>query len=138
DRVGCYLSNAPCWVVASLGAWWAGAAIGAVGTLLPGPEAARLFALAEVRVVVALDGCDVPGDFRVIRIDDEGNLVDRPPAPALDHAPGVALPDADELAAVFFTSGTTGQPKGITYTHYDNVVAAQRIAGGYARNTVYR
>src|SRR5205807_3837608 len=71
DRVGCYLSNAPCWVVASLGAWWAGAAIGAVGTLLPGPEAARLFALAEVRVVVALDGCDVPGDFRVIRIDDE-------------------------------------------------------------------
>src|SRR5207253_124208 len=51
DRVGCYVSNSPCWVVGSLGAWWAGAAIAAVGTLLPGPEAARLFALADVRVV---------------------------------------------------------------------------------------
>src|SRR5271167_1532656 len=42
DRVGCYLPNTPCWVVASLAAWWAGASIAAVGTLLPGPEAARL------------------------------------------------------------------------------------------------
>ena len=138
DRVGCYLSNAPCWVVGSLGAWWAGAAIGAVGTLLPGPEAARLFDLADIKVVIALDGHDVPGDFRVITIDEEGELVGRPPAPPLDGAPEVALPAGDELAAVFFTSGTTGQPKGITYSHLDNVVAAQRIAGGYARNTAYR
>ena len=35
DRVGCYLSNSPSWVVASLAVWLNGAAVGAVGTLRP-------------------------------------------------------------------------------------------------------
>jgi len=39
---------------------------------------------------------------------------------------------------VFFTSGTTGRPKGIPYTHGEMVTAAKRIAGGYARNVEYR
>ena len=138
DRVGCYLSNGPCWVVGSLGAWWAGAAIGTVGTLLPGPEAARLFELADIDVVIALEGTELPAGFRVITVDEEGDLVGQPPASAAEDEPDVALPDGDDLAAVFFTSGTTGQPKGITYTHADCIVAAQRIAGGYARNTAYR
>lgn len=138
DRVGCYLSNTPSWVVGSFGAWWAGAAIGAVGTLLPGPEAARLFSLAGIQVVVAFDGHPLPGNFTVIAIDEEGGLAGRSPAPAIASAPEVVLPRGSELAALFFTSGTTGQPKGITYTHEDCVVAGQRIAAGYARTTGYR
>ncbi len=138
DCVGCYLSNTPSWVVGSFGGWWAGAAIGAVGTLLPGPEAARLFEMAGIEVVVALDGHELPGDFRVIRVDEVGELVGRPAAAPLTRAPAVELPDPAALAALFFTSGTTGRPKGISYTHEDCVVAGQRIASGYARNTSYR
>jgi acyl-CoA synthetase (AMP-forming)/AMP-acid ligase II len=138
DTIGCYLANTPCWVVGSFGGWWAGAAIAAVGTLLPGPEATRLFEMAGVRVVVALDGHDLPGDFDVIPVDEEGALVGRPPAVPLTTAPDVDLPDPESLAALFFTSGTTGQPKGISYTHEDCVVAGQRIATGYAKNTTYR
>ena len=136
EQVGCYLPNAPCWVVASLGVWWAGASVAAVGTLLPGPEAVRLFELAGARTVVAVENApELPG-FRVITIDPEGVLVGAP-APANADIPG-ALPAADDSAAVFFTSGTTGRPKGIPYTHGEMVTAAKRIAGGYARNVEYR
>jgi long-chain acyl-CoA synthetase len=136
ERVGCYLSSAPCWVVGTLGAWWAGAQIAAVGTLLPGPEAARLFDVAQVKTVISVAGAQpLPGSFRVITVTPEGDLADGPPP---GPAPAVSLPDPDETAAVFFTSGTTGLPKGITYTHGDFITAAKRIAGGYARNTEYR
>jgi acyl-CoA synthetase (AMP-forming)/AMP-acid ligase II len=140
ERVGCYLSNAPCWVVASLGTWWAGAAIAAVGTLLPGPEAARLFELAEVETVVAVDGApDLPGPFRVITVDPDGRIVGGAAARGTGELPDPSsLPNPRQLGAVFFTSGTTGSPKGITYTHGDFVTAAKRVAGGYARNVGYR
>lgn len=136
ERVGCYLSSAPCWVVGSLGAWWAGAQIAAAGTLLPAPEAARLFNVAQVKTVISVEGAQpLPGSFRVIAVTPEGDLAGGAvPGPA----PAVSLPDPDETAAVFFTSGTTGLPKGITYTHGDFITAARRIAGGYARNTAYR
>ena len=49
-----------------------------------------------------------------------------------------ALPDPDSLALAIFTSGTTGQPKGITHTHHDLVAAARRVAAGYARTDDYR
>jgi acyl-CoA synthetase (AMP-forming)/AMP-acid ligase II len=136
DRIGCYLSSAPCWIVGTLGAWWAGAQIAAVGTLLPGPEAARLFDVAQVKTVISVeDAPPIPGSFRVITVSPEGDLAGGTvPGPA----PAVRLPSPDETAAVFFTSGTTGLPKGITYTHGDFVTAARRIAGGYARTTGYR
>jgi acyl-CoA synthetase (AMP-forming)/AMP-acid ligase II len=141
ERVGCYLSSAPCWVVGTLGAWWAGVQIAAVGTLLPGPEAARLFEVAQVKTVISVKGAPpLPSSFRVVTVTPEGDLADdSAPVPAAGRpVPAVSLPDPDATAAIFFTSGTTGLPKGITYTHGDFVTAAKRIAGGYARNTGYR
>jgi acyl-CoA synthetase (AMP-forming)/AMP-acid ligase II len=146
QRVGCYLPNTPCWVAASLGVWLAGGSIAAVGTLLPAPEATRLLELAGVRtVVVHADAPDLPG-FEVLRVDGEGDLLDgcgpvAVPDDLPDHFPdGVpdGLPDESDLAAIFFTSGTTGQPKGIPHSHADMVIAAKRIAGGYARSVEYR
>ncbi|MBL7494121.1 long-chain fatty acid--CoA ligase [Frankia sp. AgB1.9] len=140
ERVGCYLSNAPCWVVGALGTWWAGGVVAAVGTLVPGPEAARLFELAGVSTVVAAAGAPaLPATFRVVTIDEEGDGVGATARPATGAGPlDFRLPDPDELGAIFFTSGTTGQPKGITYTHGDFVTGAKRVAGGYARKAAYR
>ena len=136
-RVGCYMSNGPCWIVASLATWWAGGQVAAVGTLLPGPEAGRLFDLAEVDTVVALEEApQLPGHLQVIPVDDEGMLAGEPDTPVGDI--DFSLPDPAAVAGIFFTSGTTGLSKGITYTHSDFIVAAQRIAGGYARNVAYR
>lgn len=130
DRVGCYLSNSPSWVVASLAAWINGATVAAAGTLLPAGEATALFSMAEASTAVAFDG--VPG-CDTIRIDEGGRLV----AGAAGVAP-IALPDPDDLAVAIFTSGTTGQPKGVTHTHGDLVAAARRVASGYARTGDYR
>jgi acyl-CoA synthetase (AMP-forming)/AMP-acid ligase II len=141
DRVGCYLSNSPSWVVASLAIWMNGAAVAAAGTLLPPREAAGLFSMAGATVVVALaDAPALPEGFTVLPIDERGHLDGGAPAtsgvtPSLE---GVRLPDADEVAVAIFTSGTTGQPKGITHTHGDIVAGARRTAAAYARTSDYR
>ena len=137
DRVGCYLSNSPSWVVASLAVWLRGAAVGAVGTLLPGPEASALFELAEVKVVVAVDGApDLEPGPTVVRVGEDGSVGSATEG-SLDVRE-VELPDTASLAVVIFTSGTTGKPKGITHTHGDVVAAARRVAAGYARTSDYR
>ena len=138
DRVGCYLSNSPTWVVASLAIWLNGAAVSAVGTLLPGPEASALFRLAEAKVAVAVEGApELEPGHSVVRVDEAGRVIDSAPTASADLE-DVRFPDPGSLAVVIFTSGTTGQPKGITHTHGDLVAAARRVAAAYARNSDYR
>jgi long-chain acyl-CoA synthetase len=135
DRVGCYLSNSPSWVVASLAVWMNGAAVAAAGTLLPPAEATNLFELAAATHVVALAGAPaLTGGSTVFRVDVDGLLADSDPG-ALDD---FRVPEAEDLAVAIFTSGTTGRPKGITHTHADVITAARSVAGGYARNSEYR
>jgi long-chain acyl-CoA synthetase len=140
DRVGCYLPNSPSWVIASLAVWLNGGAVAAAGTLLPSLEAAGLFALADSKIVVTtVDAPDVARDFTVVRIDPDGLLEGTAPPEATEwETASLELPDADDLAVVIFTSGTTGRPKGITHTHRDIVLAARSVAAGYARNSDYR
>jgi acyl-CoA synthetase (AMP-forming)/AMP-acid ligase II len=143
ERVGCYLPNSPSWVVASLGVWSAGGVVAAVGTLVPGVEAARLFTMAGVTTVVAVPGApDVPGVPRFVRVDAEGRLEgagDAGDAGDADwDADAVTLPAPDDLALAIFTSGTTGAAKGVTHTHGDIVAAARRVAAAYARSSDYR
>ena len=74
DRVGCYLSNSPSWVVASLAVWLTGAAVGAVGTLVPGPEATALFDAGGDEDGHRSGGCPElgPGPM-VIHLNDAGD-----------------------------------------------------------------
>ncbi len=140
ERVGCYLPNSPSWIVASLAIWWNRAAVAAVGTLLPGAEADRLFAMAEVSTVITVDGApELPGTRHVVRVDMEGLLAGASdPGDTGWEAADLALPAHDDLAVAIFTSGTTGQPKGITHTHADVVASARRVAAGYARTSDFR
>ena len=137
DRVGCYLSNSPSWVVASLAVWLNGGAVAAVGTLVPGPEATTLFELAGTKTVIAAEDAATlgPGPM-VITVNDAGTLSD----PASEEMGNEAerLPSSHDLAVVIFTSATTGFPKGITHTHGDIVAAARRVAAAYARSSDYR
>ena len=139
DRVALVMRNLPEWPVA----FFAGAIVGAVVTPLnawwTGPELE--FGLADSgakvalvdderlgRILEHLDACPalarvyvarvetLPADPRLARLEDVigpvnswGDLPDKP------------LPDAalapDDVATIFYTSGTTGKPKGALGTH---------------------
>jgi long-chain acyl-CoA synthetase len=140
EAVGCYLANSPSWVVATFGVWWNRSAVAAVGTLLPGGEADRLFQLADVKVVIAqADAPELPDGYRMVRVDAEGVVEGEPDPGETPWAdPGIELPDPADLALAIFTSGTTGKPKGVTHTHDDVIASSERTAASYARNGAYR
>ena len=138
DVVGCYLPNSLAWVVASFGVWERRAVVGAVGTLLAPNEARALFELAGAKVVVTETSAPaLEGDFARVVLDPEGAVVEGAES---QPATAEALPPvegADE-AVIFFTSGTTGRPKGVPHTHADLVAGARRVADAYAKKKGFR
>jgi acyl-CoA synthetase (AMP-forming)/AMP-acid ligase II len=109
DRVASLLPAGVDWVVGFLGTLLAGAVAVPVNTR---------FAAPEIDYVI-----DDPGAKAVLRPGEP--LPDGVPEAVDDLAPG-------ELAAIFYTSGTTGFPKGARTTHENflaNVETAVRVRG---------
>jgi acyl-CoA synthetase (AMP-forming)/AMP-acid ligase II len=107
DRVAIRLPNGADWCLAFLGAVLAGAA--------PVPVNTRL-TQSEVDYVVADSGAaTVIGST----VDGRAALPDGPPVPERD-------PDPEAPAALFYTSGTTGRPKGALLSHRALLAAAEQ------------
>lgn len=67
----------------------------------------------------------MPGGLRVLAWDDLGNYPTE-----LPHSQATS----NDLAALVYTSGSTGQPKGVMSTHY-NMVSVTDSVNAYLRNT---
>lgn len=160
DRVALIMRNLPEWpvaffageiigaIVTPLNAWWTGAELeygladsGSTIAIVDEERLERLYdhldACPDLKVIYAARLDASPSDPRVRRLEDVigpvnswGDLPDRP-------LPDVAI-DADDDATIFYTSGTTGKPKGALGTHRNmtsNIMASGIAA---ARNFLRR
>ena len=125
SRVAIVAEPSPRLISSILGIWMAG---GACVTLDPSYPTARLAYMAETSGARWLVGSGL-GDLDMIRVDDDGDGGD-------DFVARDASPD--QLAYVVFTSGSTGQPKGVAVPHrvLTNLIQWQQGRRKAARRTL--
>ena len=118
DRVGIFMKNCPDYLIALYGIWYAGAAAVPINAKLHGKEAEFILQNSGARLVFTSPGLTeaVAATEAAVRCVD---ITGAGYSAALQAEP-VAEPVAREpgdLAWLFYTSGTTGRPKGVMITH---------------------
>lgn len=134
DRVAIWLDNSWSWIVCDLAAQLIGAVTTTIyHTLIPS-QAVSLLRDSGAKAILSnqqrLAGLFAEGDAAIVALsEDEGELgesfavVVRESKLAIEAQPDIAqslrLPPVgpDDLSALFYTSGTTGEPKGVMLTH---------------------
>ena len=118
DRAGIFMKNCPEVLIAFYGIWYAGAAAVPVNAKLHGREAAWILGHSGAKMCFATP--DLAGALGEAGV--EAAVVDTTGAEftgAMRSEPvaGPAPRELDDLAWLFYTSGTTGRPKGVMITH---------------------
>lgn len=155
ERVAIYLEKSIETVVASFGAAAAGTVFVPVNPLLKADQVAYILRDCNVRLLVtssqrlsmiqdALTSCD---DLRHIVLSDqsmEGIAPSLRPASRLDVVPWQSLAQQrrllghrvidTDMAAILYTSGSSGRPKGVVLSHRNMVAGAKSVAS-YLENT---
>lgn len=118
DRVAIFMKNVPDYLAVLYGIWRCGAAAVPINAKLHGREAAFIIEDADAKLVFAspelapaLNEANAPA--RILSTDDQvfqTVMVATPMMHPVDRA-------AEDLAWLFYTSGTTGKPKGVIITH---------------------
>ncbi|MGA9253648.1 MAG: AMP-binding protein [Roseobacter sp.] len=118
DRVAIYMKNVPDYLTVFYGIWTVGAAVVPINAKLHGREAAFIVAnsgashvFASPELDQALAGIDT--SVPIITVPSSAFEMQRRHSPLAE----IAARSPDDLAWLFYTSGTTGKPKGVMMTH---------------------
>ena len=120
-RVALFARNCPAYLEVMHGAWIAGLAVvpvnnklhpGELRFILEDSGAAALFVSSDLAVGLDAALSGLASLRHIVAVDraDYAKLVDRDAASVHESAP-------DDVAWLFYTSGTTGRPKGVMLTH---------------------
>ena len=115
DRVVLFQRNHPRYLEVLLGAWWAGLVVVPVNAKLHPGEAQWIIDNAQARWAFVTSDV-APSQFEALerQVDIETpayeQLLEAGPVSMVHRAP-------DDIAWLFYTSGTTGRPKGVMLTH---------------------
>jgi long-chain acyl-CoA synthetase len=116
DRVGLFAKNVPDYLTCLYAIWHAGAAAVPINAKLHPREAAWILVDAGARTCFVTDdlsdGLAQVTDLPLRDIADAGFEADCRAEPL-----GLVPRDSSDLAWLFYTSGTTGKPKGVRITH---------------------
>jgi fatty-acyl-CoA synthase len=147
DRVATLLVNSAPMLEAHFGVPAAGGILVAINSRLASPEVGHILEHSGARYLL-LDAALEPlvallalSDLAVIRCDrgDADNPYERLLAAAPGEMPDSWLEDEEETISINYTSGTTGQPKGVQYTYrgaYLNALS-EVIVTGMSPESVY-
>lgn len=114
DRVALYMGNRPDYLPLIYGVWYAGAAAVPINAKLHGREAAFILEDSGAKVVFSAgEQADALRDAGIAA----ALVTDLEPVYAAAPVDRIEERDADDLAWLFYTSGTTGRPKGVIITH---------------------
>ena len=141
DRVGVWAPNIHEWVVAAIGLQSAGGVLVTLNTRMKGPEAAYILRKSgarwlctmgdflDINYAVQLRDQSLPDLKEILALRGEAEGA-RPwsdflaAGKSIDEAEAHARLEAvspDDLSDLIFTSGTTGQPKGVMTAHGQNI-----------------
>jgi len=113
DRVAIKLPDGIDWVVAFLGAIWAGGVAVAVNPQIPAAEWSYILDEAGFGAILAQDANDTPAPWNArVLLVDEGRRAVSAAVPVAPH-----LFDDDTPALWCHSSGTSGKPKAVVHSH---------------------
>jgi acyl-CoA synthetase (AMP-forming)/AMP-acid ligase II len=146
DRVGLCAANSARWIVAALGIQGAGGIVVPLNTRFKGDELSYILTKGEVSrvlteglssrraMVEAVAGADRAG-IDWIAMDDESAWsaflhrgLEVPAAGARERIDALT---GSDLSDILFTSGTTGYPKGVAFTHGQSLRAYGELGVGF-------
>lgn len=114
DRVGLFMRNDPAYLIVFYGVWLAGAAVVPINAKLHAREVAYILEDSGAKLVFASPGLtEAVSGVEVITVPGAGFEA----VAAATPSEQVVLRGPDDLAWLFYTSGTTGKPKGVMITH---------------------
>jgi acyl-CoA synthetase (AMP-forming)/AMP-acid ligase II len=140
DTLALFSPNLPEYALAAYGAMAAGGVVTGANPLLTTEELAGQLADAQARLLVtvppfldrALAAADKAGVAEVLVFGEAEDATPFRELVAHDHPPAAVTVDPDDVAALPYSSGTTGLPKGVELTHANlvtNVRQSQATLG---------